>query len=424
MLDNPNNKIHKLLRWSEKWTKTDMVYFTKGGFWLVLSQIFSSLIAFLISVAFANLISKDLYGNFKYVISLSAIIGAFSLSGMNLAITKAVAQGKDGSYKRAIIVQAKWSVLQFVVALACFGYYFYIGNHTIAYAMLIVGILSPVVNTFNTCIGFLNGKKDFKNIYLYNLLSSLVGLIFMTLSMVLFKNVIFLVFIYFASSSISYIFLHFKTIRHYKPNSEEDPGAMKYGKHMSIINVASIVAGSIDKIIVFNVLGPAQLAIYYFAVAAPDQFRGVAKIISSLTFPKFSAHKEGNLKKKLAFNTLGLIVISIIVVIIYILLAPFLYKIFFPKYLDSVLYSQIFSLALIANTAVAPLLSYVQAKAKIINIYQYNISVSIIQIAIVVTMAFFWGIIGVIFARIIYSVINLLILFTFSRTIKVTSLPQ
>lgn len=421
-LNNTKNKARAMsyafLRWTEKWTKTDMIYLAKGGFWLIVSQIFSSGIAFLSSVVFANLVSKELYGNYKYIISLSAIIGIFSLSGMNLAVTKAVAKGKEGTFKKAINTQLKWGALQIIASFVLFIYYLSINNKAIAYSMLIIGILSPIVNTFNTCIGFLNGKKDFREIYIYNLLSNLLGFIAMTGAILLYKNVIFLVFVYFVSNSISFIYLHLKTIKKYKPNNSEDPEAMAYGKHMSIINVASIIASNIDKILIFNFLGPTQLSIYYFAIAAPDQLRGLSKIISTLSFPKFSASQDTGIQKKLLLNIVALIAASTILVTLYILLSPFLYSIFFPKYIASVFYSQVFSLSLIAVMASAPLLSYVQAKSKIKNLYQYNIIYSIVQTALMVIITFFYGIMGAIIARIVSSVINLFILFIFSKKIK------
>jgi hypothetical protein len=35
-------KAYTFLRWSERHTKTDMIYLTKGGFWLTLAQVISS----------------------------------------------------------------------------------------------------------------------------------------------------------------------------------------------------------------------------------------------------------------------------------------------------------------------------------------------------------------------------------------------
>ncbi len=407
--------IYNFLRWTEKWTKTDMIYLTKGSFWLISSQIFSSIIAFLSSVVFANLISKELYGNYKYILSLSAIIGIFSLSGMNLAVTKAVAKGKEGTFKKAINTQIKWGILQFIASFLLFIYYLSSNNIMISYSMLIIGILSPIVNTFNTYLAFLNGKKDFRAIYIYNLLSNLSSFIIMTVAMLLYQNVIFLIFVYFFSNSIIYIYLHLKTIKKYKPNNLEDPDAISYGKHMSIINTTSIITSNIDKVLIFNFLGPTQLSIYYFATAVPDQFRGLSKIISTLSFPKFSTNYNSNIEKKIIFNIILIIISSIILVITYILISPLIYKFFFPKYSESIFYSQIFSLSIIATMASTPILTYIQAKSKIKNIYKYNIIYSIIQISLITVMTLFYGIMGIIIAKITSSIINLLILLLFIK---------
>jgi len=59
------DKIYRLLRRSEKYFKTDMVYLAHGGFWLTLGQIISSAASFLLAIAFANLLPKETYGTYK-----------------------------------------------------------------------------------------------------------------------------------------------------------------------------------------------------------------------------------------------------------------------------------------------------------------------------------------------------------------------
>lgn len=38
MLHTLQHRIYKLLRWSQRYTRTDMVYLAKGGTWLSLAQ--------------------------------------------------------------------------------------------------------------------------------------------------------------------------------------------------------------------------------------------------------------------------------------------------------------------------------------------------------------------------------------------------
>ena len=46
----------RLLRWSERYTQTDMVYLTTNSAWVLLGQVATSLTAFIVLVALVNLV--------------------------------------------------------------------------------------------------------------------------------------------------------------------------------------------------------------------------------------------------------------------------------------------------------------------------------------------------------------------------------
>ena len=73
-------KLISILRWSEKYTQTDMVYLTRGGFWLILGKIVFNISGFLLIIAFANLLSKEAYGTYQYVLSVASILAIPTLS--------------------------------------------------------------------------------------------------------------------------------------------------------------------------------------------------------------------------------------------------------------------------------------------------------------------------------------------------------
>ena len=54
--------IFRMLRWSERFTKTDMVYLAKGSFWMMAKQVGVSIISFGLAIAFANLLPQETYG--------------------------------------------------------------------------------------------------------------------------------------------------------------------------------------------------------------------------------------------------------------------------------------------------------------------------------------------------------------------------
>ena len=63
-------KMLEFLRWSERYSKTDMLYLVRGGFWLSLNHIAASVSSLILAVAFANLIPAETYGTYRYVLSI------------------------------------------------------------------------------------------------------------------------------------------------------------------------------------------------------------------------------------------------------------------------------------------------------------------------------------------------------------------
>ena len=131
------------------------------GFGLILI-ILLILFFLILSILFANFVSKDIFGIYKYIISITAIAGVFSLTGMNVAVMRAVAQGFDGIFKKSLIEQFKWSWPQFFFLLSFGAYYLYQNNLTYGLAFLIISIFAPLSGIANTYNAVLYGKKDFR----------------------------------------------------------------------------------------------------------------------------------------------------------------------------------------------------------------------------------------------------------------------
>lgn len=393
-------KFYQLLRWSEKYFKTDMVYLATGGFWLGLGQIIATFFALLLTIAFANLLPKETYGIYKYVLSAAGILGIFTLSGMNSAVTQAVARGFEGSLKKSFWVQMKWGLLMTAVAFFIGVYYFIHQNFILGFCFLILGVFSPLLNSANTYSAFLNGKKDFKSITKYNFLILFFSSSIILLTLFFTKSAPSLVWAYFVSNTAITVWFYFKTIKIFKPNEANDPETISYGKHLSLMNVASSAAFFLDNLLIFHFLGATSVAIYSLACAPPEQIKGLFKIFSSLAFPKFSERKSGEIKKGMDRKViLSLLAISI-VVIVYILFTPLIYKIFFPKYMNSVFYSQIYAISIIAMAYLFPYAALQSQSAKK-ELYYFNVATSILQIGLLVVMIYYFGIMGAVLSRLV-----------------------
>jgi len=94
-------------------------------------------------------------------------------------------------------------------------------------------------------------------------------------------------------------------------------------------------------------VGAAPLAIYAFAKGIPAQVNIAAQRIITLAFPKFAQRDYASIKKTLVHKMLLMFFLMLCVVAAYWIAAPYIFKIFFPQYMESVFYSQIFALTLL-----------------------------------------------------------------------------
>ena len=72
----------------------------------------------------ANMIPKESYGYYRYILSIFSLIGIFSIGGMSTAVTQSVARSLDGILKKAIQMILKWSLLGSTALLIISAYYF------------------------------------------------------------------------------------------------------------------------------------------------------------------------------------------------------------------------------------------------------------------------------------------------------------
>ena len=198
-------KIYNLLRWSEKYTKTDMVYLAKGGFWLTLRQVASIILSLLLVIAFTNYLSKEVYGTYNFVLSLAKILAIFTLTGMSTSIVQSVARGYEGSFLPALKTKLRWGTLSILASLGLSGYYFLQENTILAICFLISACFLPLINSFNLYGFFLNGQKKFDVQAKYSIITQIISTTSLIAVLFFTKNLFLLIFTYF----FSYTILHF-----------------------------------------------------------------------------------------------------------------------------------------------------------------------------------------------------------------------
>jgi len=289
-------KLIKFLRWTEQYTKTDMVYLAKGGFWHILDRSLTFLIGFATMSALSRWLTKETFGAYQYVLSITAILGLSTLPGMGQAITRAVSRKKEKEFKKAIKEKSKWSLLGIAVCLIISFWYLWQGNSMLGYSFLMTSFLFPIPR-IATHSGFWTGRKRFDiNAKLNVGINFLEALVFLPI-LYFFNNLIVILSAYFASRIIfrsTACVISLKSIS----NDKEDDETLPFGKHLTTIKAATTVADRIDKILVWQFLGPVQVAIYSFAKLPIDKLKSLLPI-SILALPKLSEKNEVQASKLL-----------------------------------------------------------------------------------------------------------------------------
>lgn len=401
-------RIYHFLRKSEEYTKTDMVYLVKGGSWLTLGQMVSAICSFLLALAFANLLPKETYGIYKYVLSMASLLAISTLPGIDTAIIQAISRGYEGSLIKGLKTKICWGILGGLASLGLAGYYYFNGNTTLTISFLVIAAFLPLMDSFNIYRAVLSGRKLFNIQVKYSILIRFFSVAALIIALFLTKNLFLILFIYFLSYTLFRFIFLITTLKKFSLNTKEDPRTISYGKHLTIMGIINTLANYLDKILIFHYLGAAQLAIYSFAVIPPEQLKSFLKNIRTLALPKLSVRPKAEIKATIFSKMFKFALFITVGTVIYIFLAPTFYRVLFPQYIESILYSQILSISLIAVVVALPNVA-LQAKIAKKQLYQLNICTSFIRIGLLFLFIHIYGLLGIILARVIGRFINLTI---------------
>lgn len=392
--------IVALLRWSERYTKTDMVYLARGGSLLSLGQIISSLAAFLLSIAFANFLPKEVFGAYKYALSIASILAIPTLQGLNTAVTQAAARGYEGVYGEALKTKLRWGTLSALGGLLAAGYYFFQNDLSLSISFLIIAVFLPFLESFGVYSSLLNGRKKFGVLTKYTIISQVVSGIILASTIILTDNLHIILIAYFAPLTILYGVFFAVTKKNYQKNDLVDAETLSYGKHLSIMGVINTIANYFDRIVLFQLLGAAPLAMYIIASAPINQIKGGLNHIKILSIPQFAGKDLQTVKQDYWRKFLILLGILTLGTIMYVLAVPFVFKLIFPQYLDSIVYSQILALSLISYVSILNI-SLLQAKKARKELYRQAFLAPTIRIALLLIGIMTGGMYGLIVAHVV-----------------------
>ena len=387
--------------------QTDLSYVLRAGSWVHASSLLVSLFSFVAYVVFAHTLPKEVYGTYQYLLSIGALIGALSLTGMASAVSTAVARGEDGVLYHVVRTQLTWSVLPVLASLGLSLYYLVSGDTLLSIGLVVIAVCVPFINTYNVYNAFLVGKKDFKRSFFLGLLLNGIYYGSLIAAALWSPTVIALIGASLVSQAVGYYLCYRMTLRAYAPQNTPHQGTIRYGKHLSALNAVGTIATYADAFLIFHLLGAELLAIYSFATAIPDRL-GVAKTLSFIALPKLANRTHVEIRATLMPRLLAACGVLAALAGAYALFAHYIFALFFPAYLNSVPYSQLYALTLITSLSgflVTALISQQLVK----RLYVYNVVAPILQLGALVAGVLVAGLWGLIIAKVAATALSTLL---------------
>jgi len=394
----------------EKMTGIDATYFVSNGFWVTANQIISLCGSLLVTIVFAHLLTLEQFGNYRYLVALAAFFSMFSLNSIGQSIMQTSAQGNANFFNYAIRLNLWYSIGTVTISLTAGIYYAVNHNLLLAGGCLIIAILQPLISTHFNIFSLLAGQKKFKEASVFQTIRISIITVGSLLTIFFTRNVlvIFLVFQLLQLITGYAGYLRFKPMRTCPAELTEEirKKYTSFALHQSIQNGILNIAQRLDAIVIFQYLGATQLALYAVAFIIPEQLKSMVKNVSTLLFPKYVHYSEEQFQRSIPKRSLQLFIVLCLLTFAYIILAPFVFQVLFPKYPTALFYSQLLALT-IPTSALFLAQSALKAQTKSRVLYHIQISSACIKIALMLLGTYFFGILGIVYASIVSAYIEM-----------------
>lgn len=343
------NNLIKALRWSERYTKTDMVYLASGNFWLTGGRVLSVGTGMILTVAFANLVSPDVFGTYKYVLATAGLVGVFSLNGMNGTVQRFIAQGKKHVVPALFRITILSGIPASLAIAVAAGYYFVQGNATLGWSFLFIALTNPLLNGFALGKSILQGTGDFKGLTIWSVPRTALSVALLVATLLLTKNVVIILFVYFASNFAIGLLGYRWAMRRtdIQPSERDVPEALRFGWHMSLLGFFGAGVGYLDQLLLWHFTDPATLVVYTLALKPIQEVNNFFNNFTTMGFLKMAAKSRHDAYRALPFRLFQLFGASVAAMCLYVILVPILFWILFPQYTSAIVVSQVLALTII-----------------------------------------------------------------------------
>lgn len=342
MIKQAKNVFSRLaIKYSKK-TNLNLLYFFEHGFWVSFRYFFVGLFTFLITVGFTHLGTKELFGQYQYILSVIAIFSIFSLPGLNMVALKEVAKNNTGSVCQSVVESFRWSWLASPFIIGYGIYSLLQGQPNLGMPLILAGIIFPFYYAPNTWYVFFEGRSLFKPVTSRMVIQSLLTSAAILFGLYLKLNLLWLVLIFLGFNSV-FNWVYYWEIAN-KCKRLKEPLDMKYGLACTLQKFAFSLTGSLPPIIISFLYEFETVAVYQIAYLTITQISSFLTTLSATYLPLLFKYEKLRHKKIIFLNLFaGSAIFFLFVIFIKIFFLP----IFGVQYTESYKIALIFSILIL-----------------------------------------------------------------------------
>jgi O-antigen/teichoic acid export membrane protein len=264
---------------------------TPNIFWSNINQGITTAFALAVSVVLTRLGSKELYGQYLFILGIFGLFSIISIPGVRICVFRTAAQGYDGVYRKATRFSFLWSLFG-IPLLVIAGILIYLFKAKILGTGLIaVALFFPFEEGLQNWMLFLKGKSEFRKLAFYNSVKFCINLAAITASIAFTNNIIVILVSYFLANGGFNVFYHFKVVNSLK-NDEVDEGWKRQSLSLTIVILSTVVFGRVDIVLIGALLPFGEVAIYGLVMKFTDVFFRIIQSTAEAIIPNLYQSKK------------------------------------------------------------------------------------------------------------------------------------
>jgi len=258
--------LNVIIKKIEKDFKSIYKHLIAQGVWVFLGRIYLMGIAFLSSIILTKYLSVDQYGEYRYLMSIIALVVMFSLPESSQIIIRYIPRKFGSLYSILTLERMKYAIIGSLVFILLGIYSYSEGKSSLSITYFVLAAINPFYQTFSLYDALLQAKIDYKRLNQLYVIKTSIQLFVTLIILYIFNSVyVLILFTIITISIIDYFFYKFINKIYPSENVLKLNILDRFKKEvliLSLVGVLPIISAQLDKILIANYLNYASVGIF------------------------------------------------------------------------------------------------------------------------------------------------------------------